>query len=163
MNKETIAMILIVFGSVLALVLFTKSKQVREMAFAFLVAQSFSWPITIGITYAHALECPVRLFPKATDSCFITAYVFNPTVFALYYTYYPRNTSVGRQMAYTCIINGSATLVHVITQRYTDLMKYITFSGYWTLLFFLITFYVSRRYCDWYFGRLSKKPEVPNS
>jgi presenilin-like A22 family membrane protease len=98
----------------------------------------------------------VRLFPKATDSNFILAFVFLPAVFVAYYWHYPRNKSRILQIAYTLAVTGFSTLVHVAVQKYTDLLVYITLSGYKLWPMGVIAYYVMRIYADWYLCQLAK-------
>jgi hypothetical protein len=120
------------------------------------VAQAISWPVTILGAFAGFIESPVRLFPKATDGNFMLAFVFLPTVFVAYYWHYPRNKSRILQIVYTLAFTGGSTLVHVAVQKYTDLLAYITLSGYLLWPGGVIAYYVLRIYADWYFCQLAK-------
>lgn len=143
-------------GSMVLLLVFVQRSRIREGLFAFVAAQSISWPGTIGFAYMGAIESPVRLFPKATDSNFIISYIFLPAVFVVYYLHYPKHKSRIIQIAFTLMVTGAASLMHVAIQKYTDLLVYITFSGYRGWFSTLIIYYVLRRYTDWFFARLSK-------
>lgn len=143
-------------ASILLLTVLGRKDKSRESLFLFLAAQAVSWPLTILLVFVGSMESPVRLFPKATDSNFIIPFAFFPAVFVAYYFHYPCNKSRILQIAYTLAVTGGSALVHVTVQKYTNLLLYITYSGYkaWPML--VISFYVIRIYADWYLGQLAK-------
>jgi hypothetical protein len=89
-NKDYIAMTIIGFIATILLLVFVKKTQIRSAFFAILLAQLFSWPITLTYVYFGLQQNPVRLFPHATDSNFLFAFIFHPSVFAVYYLHYPK-------------------------------------------------------------------------
>lgn len=150
-------MVVLFTSSILLLTALGPRSMARESLYAFLVAQTISWPLTIFTVYWGKIESPVRLFPNATDSIFILAFVFHPAVFAAYYLHYPRQRGHILQTAFTLAVTGSIALIHVALQKYTDLVKYISFSGYTLWLIGIIAFLIQRRYIDWYFKQLAKE------
>lgn len=156
MSREYWVITALAITSVLLLTVFGRRGKTRESLFLLLVAQSLGWPATIFLVFAGKIESPIRLFPKATDSNFILAYIFFPAVFVAYYWHYPRHKSRILQIVYTLAVAGGLTLLHVAVQKYTDLLKYISFSGYKFWLISVIIYYVSRIYSDWYFSQLAK-------
>ncbi|WP_371380120.1 CBO0543 family protein [Sporomusa aerivorans] len=157
MNKDDWSIAALIAGSLLLLIVLGRKDRLRESVFAFSVAQSLNWPLTILLVYWGKLESPVRLFAKATDSNFMFSFVFLPSVFVIYYLYYPRAKGPSLQLAFTLLAAGGIALVHVAIQEYTNLIKYISFSGYKLWLIGILSFYITRVYIDWYFRQLTKK------
>ena len=157
MSKETIISSILVTALIIAAVFLIKKTQIRAALFAVLAAQAFSWPFSIMLVYTNAAEYPVRLFANATDNSFILSYLLFPTVFALYYLHYPRVASINRQLIFSALICGGTVLLHVLLERYTNLIKYQNFSWYWNLLTYLISFYTLRKYVEWFFNSVFSK------
>ena len=155
MSKEYWVMVVLTVASVLLLWVFCRDK-LRPSLFLLVAAQTATWPITIFTAFAGKIESPVRLFPIATDSNFIIAFIFAPAVIVAYYWNYPRDRSRILQVAYSLAVAGGLTLVHVTVQKYTDLLRYITISGYTMWLVSVVSNYAVRIYADWYFGQLAK-------
>ncbi len=156
MSREYWVIAALAIASVLLVTVLGRRGKTRESLFLLLMAQSLGWPVTILLVFAGKIESPIRLFPKATDSNFILAYVFFPATFVAYYWHYPRHKSRILQIAYTLAVAGGLALLHVAVQKYTDLLKYITFSGYKFWLITVIMYYTARIYSDWYFSQLAK-------
>jgi hypothetical protein len=155
-SKEYWVIAALAIASILLLTVLGRRDKPRESLFLFLVAQAVTWPVTILLTFAGSIESPVRLFPKATNTNFMLAFVFSPAVVVAYYWHYPRNKSRILQIAYTLAVTGFSVFVQIAVQKYTDLLVYITFSGYKLWLMGIIAYYVIRIYADWYFCQLAK-------
>lgn len=156
MSREYWVITALAIASIILLTVFGRTDRPRESLFLFIVAQTMTWPATIILHYMGSIESPVRLFPKATDSNFMLAFVFSPAVFVAYYWHYPRTGSRILRIATTLAFAGGSALVQVALQKYTDLLVYIAFSGYRLWLIGVISYYLLRIYADWYFGRLAK-------
>ena len=157
MSREYCVLTVLAVASILLLTVCGRTSKPRESLFLFLVNQAVTWPLTIITVYLGSMESPVRLFPKATDSNFIMAFVFFPAVFVAYYWHYPRDKNRVIQIAYTLAITGGSALVHVAVQKYTDLLLYINFTGYRLWLMGIVWSYLIRIYADWYLGQLTKE------
>jgi hypothetical protein len=156
MSKDYWVMIALVFVSILLLVLSVRREKLRESLFIFLVAQAVTWPIFLLTVLMGSIKSPVRLFPEASDSNFILPFTLGPSLFVAYYWHYPRKSKVLLQVAYTLMATGIGALVQVSSQKYTNLLVYINFSGYTAWAIHIISYYVLRRYIDWYFSQLEK-------
>lgn len=157
MSRESVVMSALAIASVLFLTVLGRPSKPRESLFLFLLAQTVTWPITIFAVYWNLMESPVRLFPKATDSNFVLAFIFLPAVFVLYYCYYPRSMSRVLQIAYHLAFTGCVSLLHVSVQKYTSLLVYMTLSGYQLWPIAIVLYYLQRIYSDWFFCRLEEQ------
>lgn len=156
MSREYWGIAILAFVSILLLTILGRPDKPRESLFLFVLEQTMTWPLTIFLVFMDKIQSPVRLFPKATDSNFILAFVFIPAVFVAYYWHYPRNKNRIIQIAYTLTVTGGTMLVHVAVQSYTGLLEYIAVSGYTMWPVVIIGHYVKRIYADWYFRQLTK-------
>lgn len=145
--------------SVLLLLVFVKKGQVRTAFFAFMVAQLFSWPITLLYVQFGLQANPVRLFPHATESNFLFAFIFHPSVFVVYYLHYPKKVRKGMRFLYSAVIVSFPILFQFVTSLLTDLVLFsnkLVVIGSYLLVFTLYN--ISRVYINWYFTRL-RHPE----
>lgn len=151
MNKDYLVMAIITCVSCILLLVFVKKTQIREALVAVLVAQLFSWPVTLIYVLLGLQDNPVRLFPYATDSNFIFAFIFHPTVFTVYYLQYPKQASLTRKISYSTIIITLVIYNQFLIDLYTNLIHHprkITLLGSWIVIFILYN--ISRLYIDWF-------------
>lgn len=150
-------MLALFVSSILLLAVFGRRNMFRECFFAFHAAQAVIWPLSIFSVYLGLINSPVHLFPKATDSVFIVDFILYPSVFAVYYANYPHQKNHLLQPAFTLAVSTSITLVHVALQKYTNLVNYISVSGYTYWVLTIVSFSLLRLYIDWYFMKFYKE------
>jgi len=97
------------------------------------------------------IEYPVRLFPYATKSSFSFEYFVYPSLCALFNVHYPEKKSTLRQFMYYFYYCTSITLVEVFVEKHTNILKYIHWTWYITYVTLFITFYMTRKYYEWFF------------
>lgn len=155
LNKNYITMALIALISGLLLIIFVRKPQIRKAFYAFLVAQLFSWPITILYVKYGLQVNPVRLFPHATESNFLFAFIFHPTFFTIYYLHYPIGAHYLKGIFFTATIVAVPLLTHLIVETFTDLIYYPNNLIILASFLFVFTIYnISRIYIDRYFDKL---------
>lgn len=155
MSRDIIAMAVIEILSVCLILFFVKKDQLRTAFFAFLLAQFFSWPTTLLYVQFGLQQNPVRLFPNATESNFLFAFIFHPAVYVVYFLYYPRSARKALKMLYTASMSLISPLALLAASLFTHLVFYphkaVLLLSYAILL---IIYSASRRYMDWYFSKL---------
>jgi hypothetical protein len=160
MNIDYIAVAAIMFISLLLLLLFVRSTQLRKASMALLLAQFFSWPITLAWVYFHLQINPVRFFSYATKGNFLFAFIFHPSVFVVYYLHYPQQSKWYIKMVYSMILSGFAICTQWLVEQYTNLIyyphKWIIMGNYIAIL---ILYFVSRKYLDWFFKKTGTASE----
>lgn len=157
MSREYWVIVALALGAVALLGLAGAARRPRECLFLFVVGQTISWPVTILMVYFGLIRSPVRLFPQATESNFMMAFVFFPAVFVAYYRFYPREKGWLGRMAYSLAVTGAGALLHAGVQKYTALLMYVNYSGFHSWLTLGLSFYIARVYCDWFFARLKER------
>ncbi|GFZ32978.1 hypothetical protein CSC2_35040 [Clostridium zeae] len=157
MRIDNIMFFLIIGGSILSVLIFIRKKDIKKAFFATLLAQTFTWPMGLLFTQLNRIAYPVRLFPKAVSSSFLNGYIMNPIIFAIYYTHFPINLNVIYRCLYTLFISMIPTLIELCENKYTNLIKYKSWHWYYTWLLILITYFILRKYLDWFFKNTSQK------
>ncbi|CAG7608618.1 hypothetical protein PAESOLCIP111_01081 [Paenibacillus solanacearum] len=156
MNNDHIAIAMIIWLSLLLLLLFVRKTQIRKALLALLIAQFFSWPLTMMFVYFHLQFNPVRFFPYATKSTFLMAFIFHPAVFIVYYLRYPLQSPLPRRMFFSLILPGFAVCAQGLAGQYTNLI-YLPNPWVLVVLFLILTilYQVLRKYVDWFFKKMS--------
>jgi hypothetical protein len=162
LKKEDMVMLLIIGGTVFSLLVFVKKKDIRKAFLAAMTAQLFTWAIGIFLTYIGKVEYPVRLFSKAVDSSFLHGYIMNPSIYAIYYIHYPRQAKLIYRWMYTLFVSAVPAIIEVMENKYTDLMDYKGWSGYYTWMMAFILYNILRRYLDWFFQNAPKQGVINN-
>jgi hypothetical protein len=138
------------FGFV-SFILFIPRQDRRKGFLAFLMFQAIIWLCDMPAFTFGLLSAPVREFPKATDLPLTIDYWFYPVLFAIYYVKRRVNASLWSRLTYYFIWISVSTLIDIVIERYTDLLKYgiLQWWGMWIYIGFL--FYVSQVCCNWFF------------
>jgi hypothetical protein len=155
MNHDDIAAAVLLISSLLLLLLFVRNTQLREASMALLLAQFFSWPLTLAFVYFHLQVNPVRFFHYATQGTFLFAFIFHPAVFVVYYLRYPQTSKWLKRIVFSMILPGLAIGTQWLAEQYTNLVyypyKWIILGNY---ILLLILSLISRKYLDWFFKKI---------
>ena len=161
MNINYMAATILITFSVLLLVVFVKKNLIRRALVAFFVAQFITWPATLLYVYWGFQTVPFRLFPHATDSNFLYSFIFQPAVFTTYYLYYPRRSRLIIRILYSVSLPGFVYCTHLIVNRYTDLVHLTgKFPYIGSIIYALSSYYLSRKYIDWFFKKSFNNKEA---
>jgi hypothetical protein len=156
-RREYIVMLLLLMGVILSLLMFVNKKNIRKALLATLVAQLFTWPVGLLFTSFGKIEYPVRLFPKAADNSVLHGFILNPTIFAIYYIHYPKQAKLIWRLVYTLLITVIPVSIEVIESKYTNLVHYKAWKGYYTWALVLVVYFIIRKYLDWFFKNAPKR------
>jgi hypothetical protein len=156
-RREYVVIILIIGVTILSFLIFVSKKSIRKAFLAALVAQEITWPIGLLLTSFGKVEYPVRLFPKAIDSSFLHGFILNPIIYAIYYVHYPKKAKLIWKWVYTLIITAIPASIESIENNYTKLIHYKTWSGYYSWMILLLSYFFIRKYLDWFFKNVTKQ------
>jgi hypothetical protein len=157
MRRDYFVVWIIIGCTIASTIIFISKKNIRKAFFAFLVAQSATWPIGLLLTAWGKIEYPVRLFPKAVKSSFLNGYILNPVIFAIYYIHYPKQAKLIWRWVYTLFVTSVPILVEILENKYTNLIKYKNWHSYYTWLIGIVAYYIIRKYIDWFFKNAPKQ------
>lgn len=162
MRREYIAVTLLISSVVFSILILVRRKNIKKASLAAFVAQLFTWPIGLFMTYFEKVEYPFRFFPKAADNSFIHGFVTTPAIFAIYYIHYPKQAKPLWKFVYTIVITAIPASMEVIENKYTNLVHYIAWNGYYTWALGLLVFFILRKYLDWFFKKASTMGALKN-
>ena len=136
-----------------ALVIFVSKERIRDAHVIFLFHQVVTWACGIVVVEMKWLDYPIRFFAYASRTSFTFEYFICPALAVLFTLYYPKTHAFIYRLAYAIIFVTILTIAEVIIERYTDLIDYHQWKWYWTWISILTTFYLTRKYYDWFFKR----------
>ncbi len=155
LNKDKWAMTIIIAISICLLLIFVKKGHVRTAVFTFVLAQLFTWPITLLYVQFGLQSNPVRLFAHATQGNFLFAFLLSPTLFTVYYQHYPKHARKLAKIGYTAAVTGVYILAFLVAALYTNLInlpnKLILLFSY---ILIQILYIISRIYVDQYLVKM---------
>jgi hypothetical protein len=138
------------------LIRFIDKSKIREAFVAFTCKQILTWILGLVVVEFGLIEYPVRLFANANKTSFTFEYFVYPAICAIFNVNFPEKKSKINISIYYISYCTIITILEVLVERNTRVLKYIHWSWYTTWITLFITFFITRRFYVWYF-RLDKK------
>lgn len=143
--------------TLLSLLYLIPKNKVRLAWVAFLFKELLTWPLGLLTVEMGWIEYPIRFLEKANHTSFTFEYFFYPVICAYFNVYYPEGKKQWIQILYYVLFCSVLTLAELFLMQHTMLIRYIHWSGYTSWITFFITFYVTRRFCLWFFRPYQKE------
>jgi hypothetical protein len=141
--------------TICSLFLFIPRGKVRLAWVAFLFEQVLTWPLGLVVADRGLISYPVNFLENATRVSFTYEYLFLPAICAYFLVYFPNDNRFSIRATYYIAFCTVLTLLELLVLHYTNLVRYIHWNASFTWLAIFITFYVTRKFCLWFFGSLS--------
>ncbi|WP_102275672.1 CBO0543 family protein [Cytobacillus massiliigabonensis] len=132
---------------------FIPKNKIRLAIVAFLFKQLITFLIGLVVVELGLLEYPVRLFASINRTSFTFEYYAFPVVCAAFNVWYPIGRSTLIQLSYYAGYSSVITIIEIIIEKYTDLIKYIHWDWYTTWITICLSFLISRLFCIWFFAK----------
>jgi hypothetical protein len=97
------------------------------------------------------IEYPVRLFPHASETSFSFEYFIYPSICVVFNLHFPVGKNVFRRFFHYASYCSIITIIEIIAEKYTNIIKYVNWAWYITWITLFITFYASRKFYLWFF------------
>jgi hypothetical protein len=133
------------------LLIFVRRDMIRQAIIIFLFKQLLTWLLGLIVVEFGLIVYPIRFFPNATKSSFTFEYLIYPAICVIFNLHYPNGKSRIRQFLHFVYFCSAITVVEVLCERYTDIIKYIHWTWYATWISLFLTFYISRKFYVWFF------------
>ena len=137
--------------SIIAMWKFIPQEKRRHSHVAFLFKQFLTWFSGLVVANLGLIEYPVRFFQDANKASFTFEFMAFPVICAFFNIYYPEFETKAIKLRYYFSFCTVLTIIELIFENYTQLIKYIHWSGYLTWFSILVTLYISRLYYRWFF------------
>lgn len=141
------------------LILFIPKNKFREAQVIFFFKQLMTWVLGLTVAQLRLIEYPVREFAYASKVSFSFEYFIYPAICVVFNLHYPEGKSLIRQFMHFFYFCTVMTIIEVICERYTNILKYIHWTWYATWITLFITFYLSRKYYLWFYKLKDKHVE----
>ncbi|KHF39404.1 CBO0543 family protein [Halalkalibacter okhensis] len=142
---------------ILLLFNFVPRNKMREAHISFLFQQAMTWFFGLLVVEKGLIKYPYRtFFKKSNKSSFAFEFFIYPAITILFNLYYPERRSCLSKIFYICSYSGVITFLETFTEKYTDLIEYKKWNGYWSFITLSITCFISRVYYRWFFKKEDK-------
>jgi hypothetical protein len=129
-------------------------KKIRLAVVAFLFKQVITFLIGLVVVELGLLEYPVRFFSSINRTSFTYEYYVFPVTCAVFNVWYPNSRSTFIQLGYYVAFSSVLTIIEVFIEKYTDLINYIHWEWYITLITLYLSFFMTRLFCVWFFAKV---------
>ena len=151
MKLEIIIYIIQVVSLVFLLLRYTPTSKIRQAHVAYLFTLIITWVVGIMVSEFTLINYPVRIFPIATRANFLFEYFLLPSMSTIFVVNYPEKKSIFTKCMYYLLPCAFLTVIEIVEERYTDILKYIHWTWYITFITLFLTFFAVRKYNKWFF------------
>jgi hypothetical protein len=142
-----------VYIAATGILFFLPKKKIRLAVVAFLFQQMITFLIGLVVVELGLLEYPVRLFASINRTSFTFEYYAFPVVCAAFNVWYPNHRSILIQSGYYAGFSSVLTIVEVLIDKYTDLITYVHWEWYISLISIFFALLIARLFCVWFFAK----------
>lgn len=156
MNKDYALIIIEWIIMTILLIIFIPRNKLRLAQVSFLFKLLITWLAGLAVVELRLIEYPVRLFSYANRTSFTFEYFVYPSICAIFNVHYPEKKCAFGQFMHYFYYCSIITIIEGLAERYTNIIRYIHWTWYVTWITLFVTFYITHKYCLWFFK--SKKP-----
>ena len=131
--------------------------KILEAHISFLFMQVQTWLIGAIVVELHLVEYPFRFIKYAYRISLIFEYYIYPAVSALFNVHFPQKKGWIIKAIYIMSYPSVLTIIEVILEKYTNVIKYIHWAWYWTWISLLATLMISYWYHLWFVKKMAKR------
>jgi hypothetical protein len=150
MSLEYLILIGVWLLSVLLLFTIPREK-IRLSLVAILFKQAITYLFGLVVVELGLLSYPVREMADINRTSFTYEYLAFPIVCGLFVAFYPSKKGRWYQLGYYVVFSTTLTIIEVLIEKYTDLIRYIHWNGLTTWVTLMVTFYLTKLFCTWFF------------
>lgn len=130
---------------------FIPKNKIRLAVVAFVFLQVITFFIGLFVVELGLIEYPVRTFASINRTSFDYEYFIFPATCAVFNAWYPNHRRTLIQLGYYIVFSAVLTIGEVIIEKYTHLIKYVHWEWYISWITILISFFIVRIFCVWFF------------
>lgn len=132
---------------------FIPKNKIRLAVVAFLFQQVITFLIGLVVVEFGLLEYPIRFFASINRTSFTYEYYAFPVICAAFNVWYPNNRSTFIQVGYYVGVGSVLTIAEVIIEKYTELITFIHWEWYTSLISICLALFIARLFCVWFFKK----------
>ncbi|WP_010096258.1 CBO0543 family protein [Ornithinibacillus scapharcae] len=130
---------------------FIPKSKLRLAVVAFLLKQVLTFLLGLVVVEFGLIEYPVRLFPTINRTSFTFEFYVFPVICAAFNVWYPNGRSVLFRFGYYAGFCTVMSIIEIILEKHTDLIKYIHWDWYLTWITLFLSFFIVHLLCIWFF------------
>lgn len=154
MKKECMIYIIEVMLIIFLLFRCIPKNKIREAQVAYLFKLIITWSLGLIVAEFGLIEYPIRLFQYSDKANFLFEFFLLPSISAIFVVNYPGKKSTFDKFRYYFYYCTTLSIIEVLEERYTNVLKYMHWTWYLTWITFFITFYMSIKYNQWFFKKI---------
>nr|WP_148930156.1 CBO0543 family protein [Paenibacillus methanolicus] len=156
MAMDRTILITIDFLIAVALIWLMPRDKLREATIIFLFKQSMTWSFGLLVVEWGLIEYPVREFVKANATSFSFEYFIYPALCVIFNLHYPNRAARWKKWAWILAFPTAMTMLEVVIERNTELIRFLHWNGYYSWITLLLTFLMARTYFLWLYRNSGK-------
>ncbi|WP_248926869.1 CBO0543 family protein [Paenibacillus hamazuiensis] len=133
------------------LLFFTPRDKIREAIVIFMFKHAVTWLFGIIVVELKLIDYPVREFAYAIRTSFAFEYFIYPATCVAFVLHFPSGKPLPHKVGWYLIWPSCMTAVEMLIEKYTDLIEYIHWNGFYTWITLLLTFGLSHRFYMWFY------------
>ncbi|HJV45834.1 MAG TPA: CBO0543 family protein [Bacillota bacterium] len=160
MLVEPIILISTIIITSILLWLYIPRSKLLDAHISFLFMQAQTWLLGAIVVELHLIEYPYRFVKYAYRISFVYEYFIYPAISALFNVHFPQKKGWKVKTIYVFSYASVLTVIEVILEKYTYVIKYIHWYWYWTWISLVITLLISYFYYLWFYKKWVKDKET---
>ncbi|MFD2332574.1 CBO0543 family protein [Cohnella sp. GCM10020058] len=124
--------------------------KIREAFVIFSFKQMLTWFFGFLVVQYKLIEYPVREFPYAARNSFSFEYFIYPALCCVFNMKFPDHKGILHKTLWYLFFPSWMTILEVLIEKHTQLIRYLHWHWYWTWITLLATFFVSRMFYLWF-------------
>ena len=154
MILEKWILILSIFLTLLLLFKYVSKNKILDAHISFLFMQVQTWIYGTIVVENRLIEYPIRFIYYAYRVSLVFEYFIFPSISVLFNLHFPTKKSFKHKILYVFSFPTVITLIEVLLEKYTKVIKYIHWSWFWSWITMLITLLISYWYYRWFFKKI---------
>ena len=136
--------------------IFTPREKILHVHVGFLCMQVITWVLGALVVENKLISYPVRFLDYTYRASFSFEYFLFPSISALFNVHFPEEKSLVWKILYACAFPTAITSIEAMLEKYTNLIKYINWTWYYSWISLLVVLLLSYWYYRWFFRKIEQ-------
>lgn len=153
---DTIILYLVWIVTAILLVIFIRRKNFIKAQLSFLFMQVPTWLFGTLVVKERLIEYPVGFLSVVYKASFTFEFLVFPAISAIFNVHFPNEKPWFIKSIYIFSFPTVMTIIEILLEKHTELITYINWTWYMSLISMTITLLLSYWYYLWFFGKIKK-------
>lgn len=131
---------------------FIRRENRAKASFIFLLTQCLTWITGLIVVEMGWIEYPIRALAKANSTSLTFEYLMLPLTTTFFTLYFPNDSRLSKKINFYIAFASAMTGLEVLFEKYTQLVKYHSWTWYWTWVTVMLTFYTMKCVYKWFYN-----------